>query len=285
MRKSLVLLVALVFGWLALIPFRSSAQASPVFIDDFRVTKNGGLLFDDPFNDGVPPPSAPNFTNGTSASYNVVGTPDESGGKVRLDTVGAGATTSIVTGQTILAERGLLLTNIDPLNLTSGLKSGDTFSVRGLFDLTVPTQKSEFYGIRLFDATATTPANDLVALGIRRGSDGVDRVEFSRTAPGITDFFGNLLLDPGHDQILLDLTRASTASNAITASFAYVDGGVVGPFTTYGSTVDIFHDENFTRAEFILFGPAPVPEPSSLILLGTAVVALATGSRKRSRRQ
>jgi PEP-CTERM motif len=92
------------------------------------------------------------------------------------------------------------------------------------------------------------------------------------------------VLDPNHDQILFDLTRASTGNNAITGSFAYVDGGVVGPFTTYGTTADIFRGENFTRAEFQFLVPAPVPEPASLILLGTGLAALAVAGWRRSRR-
>jgi hypothetical protein len=287
MRKSTLLLAALVFGWLALLPLRATVQASPIFIDDFRVTKNAGLAFADPFDNGVPPPSAPNFVNGEPASYFVNGTLNEAVGKVRLDKVGADITSSIVTGQSFFIERALLLTNIDPTNLVSGLKIDDTFSVQGLFDLSVPTENLEFYGIRLTDGTAATVPNDIVQLGVRRGTDGVDRLEFARLGPGTIEFFGNLVLDPSHDQILFDLTRASTGNNAITGSFAYVDGGVVGPFATYVATADIFRGENFTRAEFVFFTPAPeitVPEPASLILLGTGLAALAVAGWRRSRR-
>ena len=284
MRKPSALLVALVFGWLALIPFRSSAQASPVFIDDFSVTRNGALIFDDPFSDGVPPPSAPTFTNGVPASYFVSGTLNESGGKVRLDTVGAAIVPGIGIAQNFFFERALLLTNINPADLTLGLKNDDTLSVRGLFDLTVPTKNFEFYGVVLNDATGPDTGNDLLHVGVRRGGDGVDRVQFFRIddVADIVSFFGGFLLDPAHGQILLDLTRLSTGSDAITASFAYVDGGVVGPFTTFGTTADIFRGENFTRAEFNFF--TPVPEPASLILFGVGLVALAAGSWKRSRR-
>ena len=46
MKKRSALLVAVVFGWLALVPLSTVVQASPVFIDDFSVTKNGVLLFE-----------------------------------------------------------------------------------------------------------------------------------------------------------------------------------------------------------------------------------------------
>jgi len=266
------------------VPLSSTAQASPVFIDDFIVAKTVVSFFFDPFSDGVPPPSAPNFPGGVPASYFVSGTLSESVGKVRLDTVGAAIVPGIGINLNFFFERALLLTNIDPLNLTLGLKNDDTFSVRGLFDLTVPSQSLEAYGIRLNDGTGPPTANDLLEVGVRRASDGIDRVQFFRLdqVANTATFFGSFLLDPGHDQILLDLTRLSTASDAITASFAYVDGGVVGPFTTFGTTADIFRGENFTRAEFVFF--TPVPEPANLILFGVGLVAPAVGSWKRSRR-
>jgi hypothetical protein len=288
MKRRSVLLIAIMFGWLAMIPLRATVQASPVFIDNFSVTKNGALLFEDPFSDGAPPPNAPNFSVGVPAAYIVNGTLNESAGKVRLDKVGAEIVPSIVTGQNLFFERAILQTNIDPTNLAAGLKIDDTFSVQGLFDLSVPTEILELYGIRLLDGTPTNVANDIVSLGVRRGTDGVDRLEFARFGPGVAEIFGNLLLDPNHDQVLFDLTRASTDNDAITGSFAYVDGGVVGPFTTYGTTADIFRGENFTRAEFQFLVPAPVvpvPGPSSLILLGAGSAAFAAACWKRSRRR
>jgi hypothetical protein len=181
-------------------------------------------------------------------------------------------------------ERALLLTNIDQSNLIAGLKNDDTFSVRGLFDLAVPTQSLEYYGIRLEDSTGPNTGNDILDVAVRRGLDGIDRVQFFRIddVANTVTFFGGLLLDPGHDQILFDLTRPNTGSDAITASFAYVDGGVVGPFTSFGTTADIFRGENFTRASFLFLAPASVPEPSSLILLGTGLAALAAVGWRRS---
>ena len=136
----------------------------------------------------------------------------------------------------------------------------------------------------MIDSTAPGIGNDLLEVGVHRGADGIDRVQFFRLDQDANSFtsFGGFLLDPGHDQILLDLTRLSIGSDAITASFAYVDGGVVGSFATFGTTANIFQGENFTRAEFAFF--TPVPEPASLILLGMGLAALAAGSWKRSRR-
>jgi len=290
MRKtSLLLIAALLLGLVALAPFGSTAHASPIFIDEFTVTKNGLPFFTDPFGDGIPPPSAPNFANGAPAAYFVDQNAilNESGGKVRLDTVGSAIVPGIGINLDFFFERALLLTNFDQSNLILGLKDDDTFSVQGLFDLAVPTKTQEYYGIRIEDSTGPNTGNDILDLAVRRASDGIDRVQFFRIddVANTVTFFGGFLLDPGHDQILLDLTRLSTGSDAITASFAYVDGGVVGPFTTFGTTADIFRGENFTRASFLLVSPVPesvpVPEPASLILLGAGLAALAAASWRR----
>jgi hypothetical protein len=209
---------------------------------------------------------------------------NESGGKTRLDTIQAEVITSVVSGQEVFLEHAILLTNINPLDLATGLKSNHTFSMRGLFDLTLPSQNLGFYGIRFDDAPLlTSDPNDLVAIGIRRGADGVNRVEFTRSGTNASEIFGSSVLDPNHDQILFDLTKGSISSNAIAASFAYVDGGVVGPFTTFGATTDIFRGENFTRAEFLFIEPTlePVPEPATLLLLGSTLAGVGLAHWRR----
>jgi hypothetical protein len=60
-----------------------SDGADPVYLDQFIVVKNGVELFNDPFDDGVSPPSAPTF------SYFVVGEMEENGGELSLDSRGA----------------------------------------------------------------------------------------------------------------------------------------------------------------------------------------------------
>src|ERR671922_234020 len=76
------------------------------------------------------------------------------------------------------------------------------------------------------------------------------------------------------DEFSVTLAKLSAGIDEITASFSYIDGGVAGPVTTFASTADIFNGENFTRAAFVAFTPAPVPEPSTLaFLLGAGLVA------------
>jgi len=256
------------------------AEGAPFFIDQFTVVKNGVLLFTDPFDDGVPPPSAPNFENGNAASYTVGGTPNEAGGRVRLDTVGADIVPGIGVAIPFFLERAILATNFDQNNLQLGLKNDDTFSMTAIYDLAVPGQIREFYGIRFNDSLGVPDtADDLLHLAVRRGADGVDRVEFFRLDDVLNTFeaFAGAPLEPGHDQIRITLERLDAASDAITASFAYIDGGVEGALVTFGPTADIFHGENFTRADFDFFTPVPAPGPSALLLLslglaGTALV-------------
>jgi hypothetical protein len=256
----------------------------PYFADQFTVMKNGNPFFDDGFTDGVPPPSAPDFANGTPASYFVRGTVQEAGGKVRLDRAGAAIVPGVGVPIPFFLEGARLNTNIDPNDLVLGLKNDDTFSMTGIFDLAVPSQNREFYGVRFTDATGVpNTANDLLHLGVRRGADGVDRVQFFLLDDSTSTFtaFAGQALDPNHDQIRVTLERLDVNSDAITATFAYIDGGVEGAPVTFGPTADIFHGENWTRAEFLFF--TPVPGPGSMLLLATGLLGavLAPSVRRR----
>lgn len=89
------------------------------------------------------------------------------------------------------------------------------------------------------------------------------------------------LLDSAHDQIALRLAKLNGSSDAITASFAYIDGGVLGSFTTFPDTVNIFNGETFTRAEFEAIA-ITTPEPSSVLLLSCGLIILKGFFRRHS---
>jgi hypothetical protein len=217
----------------------------------------------------------------------VNGVLNEAGGKGRLDSSGASIVPGVGGPGFFFFERALLLTDATSANLTTGLKIVDTFNVRGRFDLAVPSVRLEHYGIRLNDGTLTNPIpNDLLQLTVRQTSTGLNLVQFFRLDIEADTFtsIAAALLNPNHDQIDLFLSRNSLLSNEIQASFAYVDGGVSGPVTTFGSTSNIFNGENFTRAEFLYAAPAPVPEPATLLLFGTTAAGLGL-ARWRRRRQ
>src|SRR3972149_6096899 len=56
-------------------------------MDELNIVKFGSLVINDPFSDGNPPPSAPNFANGTPASYflKAPGVFSETDGKLIMD--------------------------------------------------------------------------------------------------------------------------------------------------------------------------------------------------------
>lgn len=261
-----------------------TAQATPFFIDEFTVVKNGAPFFDDKFS-GTAPPVAPNFANGTPASYFVNGTFTNVGNKVLMDRAQGAILPSGIDGSPFLINQALLLTNIDPTNTILGLKSNHTFSVTGIFDLVLPGPTNEAYGIRLADFTNTDAGDDIVDLLVQRvtgGKVGILFIDKDFIAHTFT-VDGFALLDPSHDKIALTLTKPDAGSPNIQASYAYIDGGVTGPTTTFGGTANAFTDENFTRAVFIAF--SPVPEPSSLLLLSSGLVGLGGAAAWRRQRR
>ena len=267
----------------------SAALAYNFTIDNFDIVKNGSTLFNDPFSDGFAPPSAPNFTSGTAATYTVNGTPGpESGGKLQLNSSGGELTPNI-------AENGLNLTVSARLNTSitggaTGLNSNSTFAVTGLFDLIIPgpsllpNATGDRYGIRLLDSQTSIEGNDIVDLRVVRQSNGQLAIEFrDLDDPANTNnLIASLSLDTNHNQIALRLSHLSNSNNAISGSFAYVDGGVFGAFTTFAPTIDIFTGETFSRAQ-IRASSTVVPEPSSLMLFGSGLLGLARCYRKRYR--
>lgn len=262
----------------ALLMGTSPASAALFTIDNFKITRvNGNLVFQDTFSDGVPPPSAPNFTNGNPASYSVTGIAGpESGGKFNLNTA-LGAPREAVgrPGQNRVID-ARLLTNIDPTNMTNGFKVGNDFIVSGLFDLSVlPALTREGFGVRLSDGGLTPFSNDILDLMVRQNAAGNLVVDFRRidiTADFVT-IIDSAIFELGHQQILLELSKLNAATKTVTASFAYVDGGIAGSNFVFANTADIFDGENVTRASFRAQTPIPIPPTLYLSLLGLAGMA------------
>ncbi len=251
------------------------ASATVFSIDEFTITRaNGDLVFQDTFGDGIAPPNA----NGNPAGYSVTGTAGpEALGNLSIDT-SLGAVRNAVgrPGQNLVVD-ARLLTNIDNNNNINGLKGGNTFIVNGLFNLaSLPVLPREGFGIRLSDGGVDGgTGNDILDLFLRQDASGMLVIQFRRidVVADLVTLFGAFAYDVGHDQVLLQLSKLDASTQTIQAGFAYVDGGVTGTFTTFGTTADIFNGENATRASFRATSPIPLPATLFLFLLGLAAMA------------
>jgi T1SS-143 domain-containing protein len=239
-------------------------------IDEFKVVKNGTVVvLDDQFSDNNPPPSAPPPPSGPTLSYSVTGTISESGGRAVLNGSNAGFGTGSPAGDPFFGQYATLNTNINPSD-SAGLKSNSSFTVSGLFDLTLPAEDRNEYGIRLTDRTASQAGDSTVELRVARGADGIERVQLREIdfASGTRTLLQSFNLNPGtHDQILLSLTNDSENTGVIHASFQLEQGGVLdgATLTNFTFTGTVFNNENWTRAQFF----AEAPAQSDSVLQGT----------------
>jgi hypothetical protein len=267
----------------------SSARAAVFQLDSFAVTKNGNVVFLDTFSDGVPPPSAPNFSDGTPASYNVFGSPGpEAGGLLTLNTANGGLTANAV-GSPRRTIRAALDTNTrnEAEFLGRGLKVDDTLKLGGLFNLGVPAgPRLNGYGIRFTDRPMQN--NGLVGQVAELDVlfDPVTGQAKLRWA--FQDFDNSSIITVGEiglappldaDQILLEITRPDLGNNLFFASYRFLDNGVDIGSGSFATGISLFDGENFVRAEFIAF--QSVPEPGVVWLLVPALLVGAGLARRR----
>jgi len=255
-----------------------NASAASVLIDDFSIVKNTNVIFQDTFDNGIPPGDA----GGNTQSYRVFGGPlgVEEGGKLTLN-ANSGEPVVRPDAGDMTRQGGRVQTNTSPDSPTKGLRTDDTFSVTGLFDLTSVSGVRERYGVRLTDG-GSTARNDSVGVSVMRTSDTQLDVVFHTYDQTAFTFFDleAIALDLNHDQIALTLSRLDTGTNEITASFAYVDGGVFGTTTNFTATDTIFNGEDFTRATYMHL--APVPVPAAVWLFASGLLGLAGVARRKS---
>lgn len=260
----------------------SSALAAVFQLDSFAVTKNGNVVFLDPFSDGVPPPSAPNFIDGP-ASYNVFGSPGpEVGGLLTLNTANGGLTANAI-GAPRRTIRVALDTNTrtEPEFLGRGLKIDDTLKLDGLFNLGVPAgPQLNGYGIRFSDRSMQN--NGIVGQTAELDVLFDPITGQARLRWLFQDFENNSATTIGEiplaapldaDQILLEIARPDLDSNLFYASYRFLDGGVDIGGGSFASGIALFDGENFVRAEFIAFQSVPEPSVISLVVFGLMVGA------------
>ncbi len=207
-------------------------------VDNLKVIKNGSVFFEDTFGDGLAPPLGPNFppTPGTGATvYTAQGALTEADGRAFFD-----GTQAITFGTTNYGDRMLLNSDIspisDPVNGTKGLKSNSDFTTEARFDLIMPEDSGDVYGVRLTDQNSTAPNNDSsVDLVVLRDATGV-HVQFRQInlSTSTNTAIQTVDLAPGAgDQIVLRLNYdhnsfvSTTAGGSVTASFDLMSNGVV----------------------------------------------------------
>ena len=221
-------------------------------IDNFRVNKNGGNILDDPFADGLPPPASPPFgTSGTTEAYNTTGTFTEAGGFAGMAGADAGALNGLTDSDPKVGHFATLGTNTDPTNLSQGLKSNASFAVIGTFDLVLPDENRQDYGIRLSDrilnGPQAQPGNDIVELVVIQGRSGNDIVQLRQLdfTTGTSTNLQSFALDPavGDNRIRLFLTYDPETPGTVVAGYQLLPENA-GIITTTGDDAAISVQNN-----------------------------------------
>lgn len=256
----------------------------PVFVDHFD---NGRV----PPNDNTPDNTL-FFTNGTPASYGVSGTVGpEADGRLTLDSGGF-----VDNGYGTLRSNVNLNTNNnntsdpnDP-NYSLGLKAwNDNFFVVGVWDFVNPGNGKGSYGVRFNDSSGGVTGNDVVSLAVQGATNGGAVISFLHfnNVDGTSTVLDRAVLETHHQQIALGLGYLDTDGNGtkeVSAGYFFIDNGMPGPLITSDASIQIFHDENWTRAAFYAAdtNPVPIPEPSeyALMLAGLGLVGLAARRRR-----
>lgn len=264
---------------LCLIPLLVSCTESnnKFSITEFKVVKNGTILLQDKFS-GTPL-QLTDATPSNTAGYELTGqlaAPKNL--KQILTYVQAIADP---TNANVMHNIATLKTDIAPANHSAGLKPGMTFEISGTFDMIVPDNSGPTYYIGLSDKQSTSgdastaPAKDTIMLGYtlhRVGTGGMSMVYFRSTdasvaAPGNVINQTYAIMNPDGQQIKLRLRKADAAVNRITASYALIKNGIVGPYIDLPQTMSgaaympIFREHAYTRPFFGATWPKRRDEP------------------------
>jgi len=237
-------------------------------INRFQVNQGGVDLVNDGFDDGLEPPAGPNGPN-TYTTRGTFGAGDESGSSLVLNNIAA--------DQAFSPSLGIFL-SLKGATLAQSILSGEAFFVEADFAGILPglfVDTREQYRIRLQDLGSNN--NDSPGVRVITTSAGNPRIDFFRQdiSGGTFNVLGVAFPGPLSSELTLRLDI--DASGGVIGSFDLGSGFISIP----GSTT-IYNGEDFTFAQFQATGP-PIPEPGTLLLLGSGIVGMGAVARRRKR--
>lgn len=284
------------------------SASAVAFLDHLVITRNltpfpgepGGLgstyegaavYYADLFGDNVEPPSGGVFFGPSAGTYflqfGAYGATDEAGGRLRTDST-LGAPTTNSAGTNVRTQQSSLISSVDTTQSVQGLiQAFHTFAVYGRFDLALPPEPGDGYGIQIQDSGPALPSTEELAIQVLRrasGEVGVNWIHQNFAGGILTPLDFDLLVVPaGADQIELRLERASTASDLVTGAYRFWGAGApLTAFTLMDAPADFFNNRGWARAGFRAFERLPVPEPGTLVLLIAAIATLIVAVRRRA---
>lgn len=277
------------------------AGATIVNVDEFAVVRDGTTIFDDSFDrsatlnggSGAVLPSGTTFSDGTAASYRVIGSISETtanSGQVQLNTAkGSQVTQAPPSIPLIQVVEGALQTGTDAA-APQALTPANTFAAIGLFDLALPSVALGTYQVFLTNSTASPGRAAL--LRVRQADTGpvLEFVWFDK-ADNQTATISQVALTPAEladPQLELELSHDGTSSDVVTASYAFGSGDTLaafnGTWTAFGSTdssMDVFTPAlDWAVSGFEAFDPVPEPSSAAILVVGLLGLAAFRASRK-----
>ena len=265
-------------GLLAL-TWSTSSAALATKVDFVELDKNGSLLFQDNFDNGLTPSQEP----GVYAVFGNFPAGAEAGGRLTIDSEWGGMGTNAL-GQVRQTLNVTGLTGQNSADPTT-LGRNDLISFGGVFDLVVPSGPlNSGYGIVLGERGAGGVLTHSLSLMVQYISSvgPVIRLFDQNFVTGTITVLDDipLVVPLGADQIGFELSNEDTKSTSFEGSYAFVSNGVSGPGVTFAVAGPMFTMADTVRATVQVY--SAVPEPSAWALGSIGMLALGASRRRRS---